>query len=224
MNEEQEKYYQTEWTAIKLSESPGRSGWRTAVPAPDFIQFIEWLINNKIRGKALDLGCGGGRHSILLAKSGFETYGIDFAEAAIKTAAINADNANVSDSTHFQVGNVLDLPYGEDSFDIVNDDGCLHHINPEDWITYLQNINKVIKDGGILRIKTFSNNCDYFTQNTDNVRSQWIHLNDSGYTYFFSEADIRNLFLKNFEILSIEEKTHTQASDKKFFFVLLKSL
>src|SRR5262245_36207175 len=33
--------------------------------------------------RALDLGCGGGRHAVLLARNGFETYASDFSPVAV---------------------------------------------------------------------------------------------------------------------------------------------
>ena len=222
-DKEQNDYYDKEWSSLKLSTKPGRSGWRTSVPAPDFLQFIEWLKEQKIAGNALDLGCGAGRHSIVLAQSGFEVYGIDFAEAAVGMAREAAAKSDVSQNTHFQAGNVLSLPYEDSFFDVVNDDGCLHHIDPQDWQTYTHAMRRVIKSGGILRVKAFSKNCDYFKQNSP-TDSQWVKLEDSGYTYFFSEQDIRQLFSQGFEIVRLEEKAHTQANDKKFFFVVIRSV
>lgn len=222
IKEEQQKYYSEEWKTLELSDKPGRSGWRTNVPAPDFIQFAAWLKEKSIKGKALDLGCGGGRHSIVLAQADFEVYGIDFAESAIKQADRNAATAGVSDATHFQVGDTLTLPYGDKFFDVINDDGCLHHIDPKDWPMYVRNIQRVIKPGGILRIKAFSKNCGYFRANSPDD-TQWTKLKDSGYTYFFTEQDIRRLFEDGFEFIKLEEKAHTQASDKMFFFGILRS-
>jgi len=43
MNEEQKSYYQKEWSKLELSDKFGRSGCRTIVPAPDFVQFVDWL-------------------------------------------------------------------------------------------------------------------------------------------------------------------------------------
>jgi len=219
---QQQKYYSKEWEALELSRKPGRSGWRTSVPASDFLQFIEWLKEQKITGKALDLGCGGGRHSIALAKNDFSVDGLDFAPAAVKTAAKNAADAKAGERMQFRVGDVLDLPYDNHSFDIVNDDVCLHHIQPDYWPLYTKNIQRVIKPGGILRLKAFSKNCEYF-RNNSSQNSQWVWLSGSGYTHFFSDQEIHQLFDKTFEILKLEEKAHAQAGDKKFFFVILRA-
>jgi ubiquinone/menaquinone biosynthesis C-methylase UbiE len=223
---EQQKYYQDEWSRLKLSDKLGQRGWKTAVPAPDFVMFVQWLNENKITGKALDLGCGGGRHSVLLARNGFETYGIDFAEAAIKQATTNAYESGFAKSTYFRVGDVLDLPYERDYFDVVNDDGCLHHIEPADWSTYLENIKRVIKQGGILRVKAFSKNCRYYTENSSDGM-QWVQLGKNGqnyFTYFFLKDDIRRLFANSFEIIKIAENAHTETESKRFFFVTLRAL
>ncbi len=223
MDEEQREYYDNEWAQIKLSDKPGKSGWRTLVPAPDFVKFVSYLKENNIIGKVLDLGCGGGRHSILLAKNGFETYGIDFAETAIERAKLNARENSVEGNTKFIAGNTLNLPYANNFFDVINDDGCLHHIDPAQWPVYLRNITRVLKQNGILRIKAFSKNCQYFKENTDKKSSQWIQLTDSGYTYFFSEQDIRQLFAGSFEIIELEENMHTETDAKKFFFCVMKA-
>jgi len=218
----QKKYYEKEWNKIKLKEKPAASGWRTNVPAPHFLKFIKWLKKNKISGNVLDIGCGGGRYSVILAKEGFEVYGIDFISSAIKLAKENAQKAGVVNKTHFRVGDALSLPYKSHFFDVVNDDDCLHHIAKEDWKLYIFNIKKVLKKGGILKIKAFSNNCNYYKKNRPkNINEHWLKTSGD-YTYFFSEKEIKNLFKKEFEIIILEEKFHPVTKEKKFFFIILK--
>lgn len=217
----QHAFFEKEWARLKLSDEPGKSGWRTLVPAPDFVGFVTYLESNGIKGKALGLGCGGGRHAMLLAERGFDVYGIDFATPAIAMARANAEHAGLQ--IDFKRGDALDLPYNESFFDVVNDDGCLHHIDPAKWPLYVLNVARVLKSGGTLRIKAFSMNCAYYQQNVPkNSSTQWIFLKNSGHTYFFSEPNINSLFSKQFEIVQMEEKVHTQTADKKFFFVILK--
>jgi ubiquinone/menaquinone biosynthesis C-methylase UbiE len=223
VNKEQLAYYKDEWNSLRLSNKPGKTGWRTNVPAYDFIQFIDWLNDKRISGIALDLGCGGGRHAIVLARNNFDVYGIDFAEAAINIAEIEASSAGVSWHTHFQVGDVLSLPYEDGMFDVINDDGCLHHINPNDWQIYVQNVHRVIKKGGILRIKVFSKNCNYFKKYTVN-NSSWVKLKDSNYCYFFNDEELHLLFRKGFKLINLLEKVHSNDKDKTFFFMTLQSL
>jgi ubiquinone/menaquinone biosynthesis C-methylase UbiE len=224
-NNTQQAFYENEWSNITLNDAPGKSGWRTVVPAPDFVDFVTYLRENNVSGKALDIGCGGGRHSILLAQNGFKVSGLDFADSAIKQAKENAEKAGVASSIDFRAGDALDLPYNAAYFNLVNDDGCLHHIDPRQWDTYVRGIVRVLKAGGIFRVKAFSKNYAYYVKNsTAESSSQWLPLVDSGYTYFFNETDIRKLFANGFKEIRLEENFHTQTQDKKFFFGVFRKL
>ncbi len=222
-NKFQQEYYEEQWSKLTLSHKPGATGWMTNVPAPDFLDFVNWLKKEKITGTALDVGCGGGRHSIILAKEGFKVYGIDFSNSAIKTAKENAEAAKVTKNAFFRVGDALKLPYKGQFFDIINDDGCLHHLAKKDWQKYLQNIIRVLKDDGILRIKVFSKNCNFYKKSRPmKTPKNWILVPGKDYTYFFEKNEIVNLFANDFEIIKIEEKYHPIMREKKFFFVILK--
>jgi SAM-dependent methyltransferase len=76
-------------------------------------------------GRALDLGCGAGVHSVHLAKRGYSVVGIDFVPAAIELARARAQAAQVS--VEWICGDVLSHE-PSDAYDLVLDSGCLHHI------------------------------------------------------------------------------------------------
>lgn len=219
----QKNYYEEEWGKLKLAAKPGATGWRTGVPAPDFLDFIHWLKKEKICGRALDIGCGGGRHSIVLAKEGFEAYSIDFSTSAIKAAKDNSRKAKVEGLISFQVGDALHLPYKDKLFDIINDDGCFHHISKDDWDKYIENVVRVLKKNGILRIKAFSKSCPFYTKNKPRgSENHWILVPGADYTYFFDKVELISLFEDRFEIIKLVEKYHSVTTEKKFFFIILK--
>jgi 2-polyprenyl-3-methyl-5-hydroxy-6-metoxy-1,4-benzoquinol methylase len=56
----------------------------------------------------LDLGCGTGRHSIFLAKEGFNVYGFDQSENAIKRAKELTESKKLH--VNFKVWNMTDIP------------------------------------------------------------------------------------------------------------------
>ena len=60
-------------------------------------------------GKILDLACGIGRHSILLAKKGYRAVGIDLSPDYIKRAKELAAERGVSDQVEFIVGDIREL-------------------------------------------------------------------------------------------------------------------
>ena len=100
-------------------------------------------------------------------------------------------NEKTGKKTKFRQANALALPFQEKFFDFVNDDGCLHHIAKKDWRKYLQNVGRVLKDNGLVRIKVFSKNCGYYEKNKPKTgEPAWIKLRDSNWTYFFKKMEL----------------------------------
>ncbi|MDR3125546.1 MAG: class I SAM-dependent methyltransferase [Candidatus Nomurabacteria bacterium] len=217
-NPGQRVFYEQQWSDINLDDTPNQSGWRSIRPASDFLDFVKKLEQRHISGRALDLGCGNGRHAIVFAKNDFETYGLDFSENAIKLAENNASKNHI-DTINFSVGDALNLEYADDFFNVINDDGCLHHIDPTDWQKYVENIFRVTKPDGTLRVKVFSKNSGNMSEASSNNR--WQFSASSGYTYFFDETEIRNIFAKHFHITELKEISHDVDGRKKFYSVVM---
>jgi tellurite methyltransferase len=81
-------------------EAEGRAGWNArhsgalpGAPEPSVIEMLELLP----RGLALDVACGAGRHSLLLARSGFKVIAADYAETALRTlqSAARAEHLDI---------------------------------------------------------------------------------------------------------------------------------
>lgn len=88
------------------------------------------------RGRALDLGCGYGRNSLLLAERGWNVTGVDSVERALKVAEKRSSKRSLSvrwvraDVT--QLGAVgLDAPY-----DLLLDFGCFHGMSDRERARY----------------------------------------------------------------------------------------
>lgn len=72
-------------------------------------------------GRALDLGCGTGRHTIWLAENGWTAIGVDGAPTAIKAAEEEANELLTPDARHrafFKLGNALEFAL-KDPVDLV---------------------------------------------------------------------------------------------------------
>lgn len=67
--------------------------------------------------RVLDVGCGYGRLAVPLAVTGHQVTGLDLSPMMIDAAHTNAAAAGVSIA--FVVGSMTDLPYDDESFDIV---------------------------------------------------------------------------------------------------------
>ncbi|MGV8947227.1 MAG: class I SAM-dependent methyltransferase [Lutibacter sp.] len=95
----------------------------------------------------LDQGCGGGRYSTAWKLLGIhKVVGIDFSEIGLSDAKSRVELAGI-DNIQFMKGSVLDMPFGDASFDIVYSNGVLHHT--EDWRKGIKEQLRVMKSGGI---------------------------------------------------------------------------
>ncbi|MEQ1761681.1 MAG: methyltransferase domain-containing protein [Pyrinomonadaceae bacterium] len=95
----------------------------------------------------LDVGCGGGRYSVAWRLLGAKkVVGYDVSATGIADARKRVEAAGI-DNVSFQEGNVLSLPFEENSFDIVYSNGVLHHTT--DWETGVSELVRVLTDDGL---------------------------------------------------------------------------
>jgi 2-polyprenyl-3-methyl-5-hydroxy-6-metoxy-1,4-benzoquinol methylase len=101
----------------------------------------------------LELGCGAGNLSVMLAERGYAITGVDIAPTAVDWATERALAQGIS--AQFYVDNVLELATCADSaFDAVVDGHCLHCIIGSDRARCLAAVLRVLKPGGILVVLT----------------------------------------------------------------------
>ncbi|MQG07568.1 MAG: class I SAM-dependent methyltransferase [SAR202 cluster bacterium] len=103
---------------------------------------LEWL-----QGKTcLDAGCGSGRYSVALALHGArEITAVDVSSSGLETAKANAKEF---DQIQFQQASVLDLPFPNESFDLVWCAGVL--MITSDFDKGLAELTRVLKPNGKL--------------------------------------------------------------------------
>lgn len=103
-----------------------------------------------LQGKrVLDVGCGDGANSVLLARLGARVDGIDISPGAIDIATSRASINDVSDRTTFTCTplETADLP--ESRYDVVWCDAILHHLIPE-LETVIRQFRRWVTPGGMI--------------------------------------------------------------------------
>lgn len=103
----------------------------------------------------LDVGCGTGRVSIRLAKylttgkvTGIDIFG-GVSGTSPDTAYENARIEGVADKVVFKYGNVLSIPFEDNTFDIVTAGSVLHELHGyENQLKAVQEIHRVLKPSG----------------------------------------------------------------------------
>jgi len=98
--------------------------------------------------RVLEIGCGAGNLSILLAQRGYCVTGVDIAATGIDWANGRARESGTN--ALFRVDNVVALSScGDAVFDAVVDGHCLHCIIGDDRARCLAAVRRVLKPGGV---------------------------------------------------------------------------
>jgi GT2 family glycosyltransferase/SAM-dependent methyltransferase len=98
--------------------------------------------------RTLDLACGTGYGTAILGVAAAEVTGVDISAAAIRLARGRYASGNVK----FVVGDCFDLPFEDDSFDVVVANEMIEHV--EDHAGLLAEIRRVLVDKGVLLVST----------------------------------------------------------------------
>ena len=110
---------------------------------------VNWILDKtkKQQLNILDLGCGPGLYSEILAQKGHNVTGVDFSKNSIEYARKQADKKHLD--IHYINQNYLKLELNENQFDliiIIYTDYCV--LNPNERSQFLTNIRKWLKPGG----------------------------------------------------------------------------
>lgn len=146
--ETQRKYIKEEWKqlATELPSDP-----KAVIQDIEFRKFSNWFIAQYLNQKdyVLDCGCGNGYATAYFADYVKKIIGLDYTEGFIKAAAKKYSKLVQSGKLEFVVGDVLKLPYPENTFDKVISERILINLPSwEDQKTALNNYHKVLKKKG----------------------------------------------------------------------------
>jgi len=96
--------------------------------------------------RCLDAGCGGGRATIMMAEAGAsEVVALDLSQTNVQTTRMRAQQRGL-ENVVVQEASLLDVPFEDESFDVVWSNGVLHHTGDTDGS--LKEIARLLKPGG----------------------------------------------------------------------------
>jgi SAM-dependent methyltransferase len=106
-----------------------------------------------ITGRVLDVGCGAGEHTILLAAAGYDVLGVDGAPTAVEQARRNADTRGVD--ARFEVGDALRLG-DRPTYDTIIDSALFHIFDDGDRAAYVASLHAATHPGSIVHVLALS--------------------------------------------------------------------
>jgi ubiquinone/menaquinone biosynthesis C-methylase UbiE len=117
-------------------------------PQEDVLEISNLFKKRHVR-KILDLGCGTGRHTVYLAKKGFDAYGIDIAEEGIKILKQWLKKEKLQ--ANLKIGSIYKkLPYPDNFFDAVISTNTIHHERIQNIRKAIKEIERILKPSGII--------------------------------------------------------------------------
>ena len=156
----------------------------------------------RLRGKkVLDVGCGFGGKSTFYAMKGADVTGVDISEDHIYYAHILSEREFRNPiALRFLVGDVTQLPFDGNTFDIVVSSDLMEHVSAP--LVMLNESLRVLKDGGFLFINFGP---PWLSPGGGHVGRcfPWSHL-------LFSENTVRNVWIR-------QGKISKQSRDKELY-------
>ncbi|MEE9391075.1 MAG: class I SAM-dependent methyltransferase [Planctomycetota bacterium] len=117
--------------------------------------FVDRLIGLGAKGRILDVGCGPGQVSILMATrmSDVEVVGLDAAKTMLDLAELHRRQTTKDQAARlsFVLGDGKSLGFPDGHFDAVVNNTVLHHI--PDPLPFLAECWRVLRPGGVLLIR-----------------------------------------------------------------------
>ena len=136
------------WDATYRGERPP---WEIDRPQPAVDRLLD---EGAFHGSVLDVGCGTGENTMLLASRGLHVLGVDWAASAVEFARAKA--AERSLEVEFEVGDALALHALGRSFDTILDSALFHTFSDEARTRYVPSLASVTRPGSMLFLLCFS--------------------------------------------------------------------
>jgi ubiquinone/menaquinone biosynthesis C-methylase UbiE len=146
--------------------------------------FFQFSREQRARISILDVGCGSCSNLWMIAREGFDAHGVDLSPEAVRLGQQVLAEWDVH--AQLKVGDLLQLPYGDQAFDAVADVFASYVLNVAGFKQYLGEVVRVLKPGGRLFLFTPSAESDAFknylpAQKLDEFTLNGIYRENSPY-------------------------------------------
>lgn len=213
---------------MNLSYNAGKS-WESAFLNGDMAFPAEYVIrifkgsypNLNLKKKSFvgkkicDIGCGDGRHFILLKQLGFSTFGLEITGGIVKKINSNLQNIGIS-KNNIKVGTNDKIPFKNEDFDyLLSWNACYYMGSIRDFGLYVKEFSRVLKPDGYLVLSIPKKTCFIYKGSKSLGNGYQMIMNDpfnirngEVLKMFDGNADIEKEFsvsFKNFAFGSIHD-------------------
>lgn len=151
----------------------------------------------------LDLGCGLGRHTVLFASNGFDTYGFDISSDGLNKTKEWLDSLGLN--ANLVEGDMLSLPYADELFDSILCRNVISHQDTCGVKKIIGELKRVLKPGGECYLTLGSKSTWGFKQTSwplldENTRLRMEEGPEYEIPHFYADYDLIKELFKDFKI------------------------
>lgn len=162
-------------------------------------------------GKILELGAGQAQDGCYFAEQDYDVTATDLEESVIELAKQKAATKNIAIKLE-KVDMSHDLPFENESFDVVYAHLSLHYFNRETTKQLFEEIQRVLRPGGVLAFLVNSVNDPEYKAGEE-LEPDYFQMSDSVKRYF-SEGTVRK-FTQYFDVNLLDELGETYKDNAK---------
>ncbi len=124
---------------------------------------VESFLAGRSADRALDVGCGNGRHAETLVDHAVDVVGVDVSRGLLAEARKRAVDRGFSDRVAFLHGDAADLPLDDDVATLGVYVAAIHHLSPRARrVQSLNELARVLRSGGVALVSAWSTAHDRF--------------------------------------------------------------
>lgn len=157
--------------------------------------------------KILEIGCGTGNNLWFAAREGFQVTGIDGSSSAITLAKQRFSEEGLQGN--FYVGDFTELPFDNDSFDLVFDRGSLTCCGISSAQKAVNDVKRVLHKDGRFLCNPYSDHHSSYVSGRQGADAVTVEITDgtligAGQICFYGRRDVENLFSHGWKLLSFQ--------------------
>ncbi len=177
--------------------------WDRIVSEKD-VRLLLGELKKKKTKNVLDLGCGLGRHALLLASQGFSVFAVDASYEALELTEKAAAEAGFAVDVQYSL--MTELPYEDGFFDYVLAWNVVYHGTPDIVKKSVSEIKRVVRTGGIFQCTMLSKRNSFYGTgrriDADTYITE-IDDNEQRHPHFYCNAEELVDLFRGFEIVSL---------------------
>ncbi|NBB97421.1 MAG: methyltransferase domain-containing protein [Alphaproteobacteria bacterium] len=185
-----------------------------------FSSVVTFLYRHAPRDRAradiriLEIGCGAGNNLWFAAREGFDVTGLDGSDAAMDFARKRFAEEGLQGE--FVTGDFTDLPFADDSFDIVLERGAVSMAPTSAARKAVEEAARVLRPGGLMYAEIYSDRATTRGRKGDDgvLLDTEGPFSGVGQITLYGMAGVADLFEPNFEIINLSHQETIQTEPR----------